>query len=91
MFLLRSSDRSELYLTDQFQKAEEAFRKSEMCRAEYEERMQVLQSLRDHGCPQKPKRMHWRTYKQLKARDEELANRWCLSATDWHERQRRRS
>ena len=41
--------------------------------------------------PQKPKRMHWRTYKQLKARDEELANRWCLSATDWHERQRPRS
>jgi hypothetical protein len=49
VFLLRSRDRSEIYLVDQFQKAESAFQKAEMKRDEYEARMAVLQSLRDHG------------------------------------------
>jgi hypothetical protein len=32
-----------LYITDQFQKTENAFRESKMTRAEYEQRMEVLQ------------------------------------------------
>jgi hypothetical protein len=48
-FLLRSSDRSELYLMDAFQKLENDFRDNKIRREEYEARRKVLESLRDRG------------------------------------------
>ena len=41
------------------------------------------------GFPPRPPRMHWATYLRLKARDDELAGRWCISSYAWLQRQRR--
>src|SRR4029077_7205599 len=48
-FLLRSSDRSELYLMDAFQKLENDFRDNKIRREEYEARRKGLESLRGRG------------------------------------------
>ena len=40
----------------------------------------------DHGFPPKPPRMHWKTYRRLEARDEDLAGRWRIGVGDWLER-----
>lgn len=36
--------------------------------------------------PPKPKGMHWKTYRRLEARDQELEQRWCLDLAGWLER-----
>jgi hypothetical protein len=45
----------------------------------------------DDGFPPKPPRMHWRTYRSLEARDEDLANRWRIGVSGFLERLDRRT
>jgi hypothetical protein len=40
----------------------------------------------DDGFPEKPPRMHWRTYRRLEEQDRKLAARWCVGADEWLER-----
>jgi hypothetical protein len=37
----------------------------------------------DESLPPKPKGMHWRTYRQLEDRDQELKSRWAAGAWAW--------
>ena len=37
----------------------------------------------DDPFPPKPKGMHWKTYRQLEMRDEELQNRWAAGVWNW--------
>jgi hypothetical protein len=39
----------------------------------------------DDGFPDKPPRMHWRTYRRLEARDRQLAGAWCDAVGGWLE------
>jgi hypothetical protein len=36
--------------------------------------------------PSKPKGMHWKRYRLLEARDQELEQRWCMDLAGWLER-----
>lgn len=36
--------------------------------------------------PPKPKGMHWKTYRRLEARDQELEQLWCMDLAGWLER-----
>jgi hypothetical protein len=40
----------------------------------------------DDGFPEKPPRMHWRTYHRLEALDRRLAATWGVAARHWLER-----
>jgi hypothetical protein len=40
----------------------------------------------DDGFPEKPPRMHWRTYRRLEALDGKLAARWSVGVKEWLER-----
>jgi hypothetical protein len=40
----------------------------------------------DDGFPEKPPRMHWRTYRRLEALDRRLGATWGAAARDWLER-----
>jgi hypothetical protein len=37
----------------------------------------------DDPFPPKPKGMHWKTYRKLELRDEELQNRWAAGVWNW--------
>lgn len=40
----------------------------------------------DDPFPPKPKGMHWKTYRRLEKRDQELAERWCMDMVNWLQR-----
>ncbi len=54
-------------------------------RHELRKRLGQVGSL-DDPFPPKPKGMHWSTYEQLEARDDELQQRWARDVMDWLER-----
>jgi hypothetical protein len=37
----------------------------------------------DDGFPEKPPRMHWKTYRRLEAQDERLSEFWAAAAASW--------
>ena len=45
----------------------------------------------DEPFPDKPKGMHWKTYRRLAERDEALGDRWVRDISDWLRRTERRS
>lgn len=41
--------------------------------------------------PTKPKGMHWKTYRRLETRDQDLEQRWCMDLAGWLERTKQHS